>query len=59
MYDGTWLYKLNYEGYAYVLYKEINIYVKPLMNLFRIYNKCELPTHAKGDGLGFKGQRSN
>lgn len=37
--DGTWFYKLNFEGYAYVLYKEINIYVKPLMALFKIYNK--------------------
>ena len=44
LYDGKWLYKLNYEGYAYVLYKEINIYVKPIMNLFRIYNKFK-----KGD----------
>lgn len=39
MYDGTWFYKLDFEGYAYVLYKEINIYVKPLMSLFLIYNK--------------------
>jgi hypothetical protein len=39
MYDGTWSYKLNFEGYAYVLYKEINIYVNPLMSLFKIYNK--------------------
>lgn len=39
LYDGRWFYKLNFEGYAYVLYKEINIYVKPLMNIFRIYNK--------------------
>lgn len=39
MWDGTWIYKLNFEGYAYVLYKEVNIYVNPLMNLFKIYNK--------------------
>lgn len=39
LHDGTWFYKLSFEGYAYVLYKEINIYVKPLTNLFRIYNK--------------------
>jgi len=39
MWDGTWFYKLNYEGYAYVLYQTINIYVKPLTNLFKIYNK--------------------
>jgi hypothetical protein len=39
MFDGVWFYKLNFEGYAYVLYQEINIYVKPLMYLFRIYNK--------------------
>ena len=38
-YDGTWHYKLTFEGYAYVLYKRIDIYIKPLMNLFRIYNK--------------------
>ncbi len=38
-YDGTWFYKLKFEGYAYVLYKNINIYVTPMMNLFRIFNK--------------------
>lgn len=38
-YDGTWHYKLSFEGYAYVLYKTINIYLKPLMYLFLIYNK--------------------
>lgn len=42
--DGTWRYKVRFEGYAYVLYKEINIYVKPLTNLFRIYNKFKKGT---------------
>jgi len=42
--DGTRFYKLNFEGYAYVLYKEINIYIKPIMNLFRIYNKFKSGT---------------
>lgn len=39
MSDGTWDYKLNYEGYGYVLYKQIKIHVKPLFKLFWIYNK--------------------
>lgn len=38
-YDGTWLYKLTFEGYAYVLYKEIKIYKRPINLLFRFYNK--------------------
>jgi hypothetical protein len=37
--DGRWFYHIQFEGYAYVVYKTINIYVKPLTNLFRIYNK--------------------
>lgn len=36
---GIWFYHLDFEGYAYVLYQTINIYVPPLMNLFRLYNK--------------------
>lgn len=43
-YDGTWFYKLNFEGYAYVLYKQINIYVTPFHNLFKIYNKFKKGT---------------
>jgi len=38
-YNGTRFYKLSYEGYAYVLYQQVNIYIKPLMNLFVLYNK--------------------
>lgn len=37
--DGTWLYLLNFEGYAYVLYKQINIYRKPFKPFFLLYNK--------------------
>lgn len=48
MYDGTWHYKLDHEGYAYVLYQRINLYVKPLMNIFRIYNKFRKGTAQMG-----------
>ena len=37
--DGTWTYLLDFEGYAYVLYKEINIYLRPIMGILSIYNK--------------------
>ncbi len=47
-FDGVWFYKLNFEGYAYVLYQEINIYVKPLTYLFRFYNKFKKGTSQIG-----------
>lgn len=40
MSDGGFrFYKLRFEGYAYVLYKEFRIYVKPIQLLLKIYNK--------------------
>lgn len=32
-------YKVRYEGYAYVLYKELTLYINSLRFLFNLYNK--------------------
>ena len=37
--DGTWEYVLYFEGYAYVVYKQINLYIRPTKWLAYIYNK--------------------
>lgn len=38
MNDGVWDYILYFEGYAYVVYKKIYLYVRPIRWLLRVYN---------------------
>lgn len=47
MFHNLSFYKIKYEGYAYVLYKGVSIYNKPIMSFFNIYNKLKRSSKIK------------